>query len=104
MTELRGFEREYDRDAGANQHKRVKRTDRLAQVDVVRLRPGDGSEAEHDVCADKSREEHDLRREKQPKARLAIRNRQRRLILKFRSGFVTHICSLSVIVTRCRTK
>ena len=62
-------------------------------------RPGDGPETEHDVRADEPREEHDLGREKQPQARLAVRNRQCRLILEFGSGFVTHIFSLSVV--RC---
>src|SRR5712672_1042934 len=61
---------------------------------IVRRRPGHGSKSEHNVCADQSGEEHDLRRKKQPQTGLAVGNWQRRLILKFWSGIVTHI-------TRC---
>ena len=80
------FEGQHDRHAGANQHERVEGADRLAQVHLVRPRPGQGTEAQHDVRADQAGEEHDLGREEQPHDQLAVGERQAGLVLELRGG------------------
>src|SRR5205807_1079285 len=61
MVQLRGLEREHDRNARANQDKGVESANWLAQMDVVGRRPGNGTEPKHDVRADQPGEKHDLR-------------------------------------------
>ncbi len=72
--------RQYDRQAAADEHKRVEGPDPFDQMNLMRRRPRLGvgrlAVAKHDVYADQAREKHDFRDQKEPHGQLAIGERQ----------------------------
>ena len=96
LVDPRGLQGEHDRDARADQHKRIESANRLAQVDVVRLGPDWGTEAEHHVTPEQRREEHDLRRQEKPHDELATGEWQAGLVLQ-RDVAVTVVAMVAMV-------
>ena len=98
---LGGFEREHNRHTGADQHKGIECAVLLDHMHIVWSGPSSrgSAEADDDVSANQCREEHDLRRKKEPKTYLAVGNWERGLI------FQLDMSVISVIVCRiCHSK